>query len=69
MIIKLKKDEHLFDEYELIEGEQAYRVYQGNKEIGTLTQWIDGTQDFWSYKHNREFKIKKLNEIKKIEEY
>ncbi|MGI2269971.1 hypothetical protein [Staphylococcus cohnii] len=62
----IERSSDLKERYELMEKETAFKVFNGNQEVGTLTKWNDGTVDYFSYDDNKDQQLEYVEDLVKF---
>jgi len=59
----IERSSDLKERYELMETESAFKVFNGNQEIGTLTKWNDGTVDYFSHCETKDYPFDYVSDL------
>lgn len=62
----IERSSDLKERYELMEKETAFKVFNGNQEVGTLTKWNDETVDYFSYDDNKDQQLEYVEDLVKL---
>lgn len=64
--IKITESEELASSLDLYEHERAFIVEQNGVEKGSITEWEDGTIDYFDYSTNQENRIAEIEDVADI---